>query len=56
MEEKKDVTLPDELQNMEYEPLDATELKLIHWSWGLGVVLLMVLFVVSKYLMPVIDG
>ena len=34
----------EEIQNMEYEPL----VKLIHWSWGLGVGLLVVLFFVSR--------
>ena len=42
-EDKKDVKF--------HEPLDETELKLIHWSWGLGVTLLVVLWFVS-YLFP----
>ena len=33
-EDKKDVKFHEEVQKMEYEPLDETELKLIHWSWG----------------------
>ena len=49
--EDKEVKLHEEIKNMEYEPLDETELKLIHWSWGLGVTLLVVLWFVS-YLFP----
>ena len=50
-EDKKDVKFHEEVQKMEYEPLDETELKLIHWSWGLGVTLLVVLWFV-RYLFP----
>ena len=46
--EDKEVKLHEEIKNMEYEPLDETELKLIHWSWGLGVVLLVVLYFISR--------
>ena len=49
--EDKEVKLHEEVQKMEYEPLDETEMKLIHWSWGLGVVLLVVLFLISKFVM-----
>ncbi|WP_297215571.1 bacteriocin-type signal sequence [uncultured Desulfovibrio sp.] len=49
--EDKEVKLHEEIQKMEYEPLDETEMKLIHWSWGLGVVLLVVLFLISKFVM-----
>ncbi|MEG2173697.1 MAG: bacteriocin-type signal sequence [Desulfovibrionaceae bacterium] len=52
MEEKNEVKFHEEIKKMEYEPLDATEMKLIHWSWGLGVGLLAVLFIVSKFLLP----
>lgn len=51
-EEKKEVTFHEEVQKMEYEPLDETEMKLIHWSWGLGIGLLVVLFIVSKFILP----
>ena len=34
--EDKEVKFHEEVQKMEYEPLDETEMKLIHWSWGLG--------------------
>ena len=30
--EDKEVKLHEEIQKMEYEPLDETEMKLIHWS------------------------
>ena len=46
-EKKNDVKFHEEIQKMEYEPMDETELKLT-----LGIVLLVVLFVVSKYLLP----
>ena len=49
----KEVKLQEEIQNIEYEPLDETEMKLIHWSWGLGVGLLVVLFLISKFVMTV---
>ncbi|MDM8216500.1 bacteriocin-type signal sequence [Desulfovibrio piger] len=41
----------EEVKSMEYEPLDETEMKLVHWSWGLGVGLLIVLFLISKFVM-----
>ena len=50
-EKKNDVKFHEEIQKMEYEPLDETEMKLIHWSWGLGVGLLVELFLISKYVM-----
>ena len=34
-EDTKNVKFHEEVQKMEYEPLDATELKLIHWCPGL---------------------
>ncbi|WP_300746837.1 bacteriocin-type signal sequence, partial [uncultured Bilophila sp.] len=46
-EDAKNVKFHEEVKKMEYEPLDATELKLIHWSWGLGVVLLVLLYFLS---------
>ena len=49
--EDKEVKFHEEVQKMEYEPLDETEMKLIHWSWGLGVGLLVVLFLISKFVM-----
>ena len=52
MEDKNDVKFHEEIQKMEYEPLDETEMKLIKWSCGLGIGLLVVLFIVSKFLLP----
>lgn len=47
--EQKDVTFKEELEAMEYEPLNDVELKLIKWSLGLGVVLLVVFYVISRF-------
>ena len=51
-EKKNDVKFHEEIQKMEYEPMDETELKLIKGGITLGIVLLVVLFVVIKYLLP----
>ena len=55
-EDTKNVKFHEEVQKMEYEPLDATELKLIHWSWALGVILLVVLYFVSDLIAPGAHG
>ena len=47
-EKKNDVKFHEEIQ----KPMDETELKLIKGGITLGIVLLVVLFVVSKYLLP----
>ena len=39
-----------ELQKMPYEPLLPVEKKLIAWSLGIGLVLLAVLYLVSRFL------
>ena len=49
MADNKDVKFHEEIQKMEYEPMDETELKLIKGGINLGVVLLVVLFVISKF-------
>ncbi len=49
MADNKDVKFHEEIQKMEYEPMDETELKLIKGGITLGVVLLVVLFVISKF-------
>ena len=54
-EKKNDVKFHEEIQKMEYEPMDETELKLIKGGITLGIVLLVVLFVVSKYLPPALN-
>lgn len=53
-EPTKETTFQEEAKDMatQYEPLNETELKLIHWSWSLGVGLLVLLFIVSKFLIP----
>jgi hypothetical protein len=51
MEAKQDVKFHQEVQKMEYEPLDETEMKLIRWSVGLGLVLLVVLYVASRFIL-----
>ena len=51
-EKKNDVKKHEEKQKMEYEPMDETELKLIKGGITLGIVLLVTLFVVSKYILP----
>jgi hypothetical protein len=38
----------DEMRKMAYEPLLPVEKKLIAWSFGLGVVLLVVLVLLSR--------
>ena len=40
--------IADEIQKMPYEPLLPIEKKLIGWSLGVGVVLLIVLYVVAR--------
>ena len=47
-EAKKEVTFKDELEAMEYEPLNDVEMKLIKWSMGLGIVLLIVFYVIAQ--------
>jgi hypothetical protein len=42
----------DELRKMPYEPLLPVEKKLIGWSLGLGVVLLILLVFVSRTFFP----
>jgi hypothetical protein len=47
-EEKKEVTFKDEISAMEYEPLNEVEMKLIKWSMGLGVGLLVVFYLIAQ--------
>ena len=48
----QDLKFKDEVQKMEYEPMDETELSLVRWSLIIGVSLLIILFVISKYVVP----
>ena len=47
-DEKKEVTMKDEMEAMEYEPLNDVEMKLIKWSLGLGVTLLVVFYAIAQ--------
>ena len=44
---EEETKLADELKKMEYEPLMPIEKKLIGWSIGLGIILLVVLVWIS---------
>ena len=44
--------IAEEIKSMEYEPLLPVEKKLIAWSLGIGVALLIILFFVSR-LIPI---
>ena len=48
MPEEKEAKFVEELRKMEYEPLLPIEKKLIAWSLGTGVVLLLVLALVNR--------
>jgi len=41
--------IAEEMQKMAYEPLLPVEKKLIGWSLGLGIVLLIVLLAVARF-------
>jgi len=47
-ETTKEVTFKDEIAAMEYEPLNEVEMKLIKWSMGLGVALLVVFYLIAQ--------
>ena len=42
----------EEMQKMPYEPLLPIEKKLIGWSLGLGVVLMVILIIISRIYFP----
>ena len=46
-EETKEVTMKDEMEAMPYEPLNEVEMKLIKWSLGLGLGLLVLFYLIS---------
>ncbi|WP_169432764.1 hypothetical protein [Desulfovibrio aminophilus] len=50
MEQMKDLKFQEEIQKMEYEPLSNVEKRLCAWGFGLGVVLLVVLYFVSSFI------
>ena len=51
MENSNEVKLHEEIEKMEYEPLDPVEMKLIKGGVGLRIFLLVLLFLVSKSVM-----
>lgn len=53
MAENKEVKFHEEIQKMEYEPMDTTELKLIKGGISLGVTLLVILFLISKFVVGI---
>jgi len=48
MQEQQQPKIADEMGKMPYEPLLPIEKKLISWSLGLGIVLLVVLWAISR--------
>ncbi|WP_353683597.1 hypothetical protein V4D30_06880 [Thermodesulfovibrio sp. 3907-1M] len=52
----EEAKLKEELEKMEYEPLLPIEKKLIVWSIGLGIVLLIVLVWISYTFFPASHG
>ncbi|GAB6124684.1 hypothetical protein [Humidesulfovibrio idahonensis] len=48
--------IAEEMQKMEYEPLEPIEIKLITWSITIGVVSLVVLYWVSSTFFPAAHG
>lgn len=51
-----DLNFKEEIKKMEYEPLDDTEKRLVAWSLGIGVFLLVALYFVSDQLFPGAHG
>ena len=47
-EAKKEVTFKEEIDAMQYEPLNDVEMKLIKWSMGLGIVFLVVFYLIAQ--------
>jgi len=47
-ETQKEVTFKEEIDAMQYEPLNEVEMKLIKWSMGLGIVLLVVFYLIAQ--------
>lgn len=53
MKEANDVKFHEEIQKMEYEPMNATEISLVRNSIILGFTLLVVFYFLSDWLFPV---
>ena len=47
-EEKQEDLFQEEIQNMLDEPIEHADMKMIPWSWGLGVALLVILYFISR--------
>ena len=56
MEQMKDLKFAEEIKKMEYEPLDATEIRLVRTSLILGVTLLVVFYFISNIFFPGAHG
>ena len=52
MKEANDVKFHEEIQKMEYEPLNEVEIKLVRNSIALGVIMLVVFYFISDWLFP----
>lgn len=52
MEKNDKIALSDEMNKMEYEPILPVEKTMVVWSIGIGVVLLFVLYWLSRFLFP----
>lgn len=52
MKDTHDVKFREELEKMEYEPMNSTELKLVRYSIILGLALLVIFYFTSEALFP----
>ena len=56
MQTMDELKIGEEIKKMEWEPLAPVEKKLIAWSLGIGVTLLVVLYYVSDIFFPGTHG
>lgn len=52
MEQMKDLNFKEEIQKMEYEPMNDVELKLVRYSLMLGIGLLVLFYILSVTIFP----
>ena len=52
MKEANDLKFHEEIQKMEYEPLNNVEIKLVRNSIAIGVIMLVVFYFISDWLFP----
>ena len=52
MKEESNVKFHEEIQKMEYEPMNEVEIKLVRNSIALGVIMLVVFYFISDWLFP----